>query len=234
MSRAQLPLPLVRWLPPEAAVPPGRIGYDLAAPQLLLHTVIDQDGYETLRATGVVRADPRRAPPDFAEAYAFMRAEHTRRIPGSTGGPLLWAWARTTRKHLIDTVRDTARWGERPQVLLTCRLPRERVLLSEFVAWHAVLNRCLVVDDLPLEDQEAAVDAFFAERDRDSLGDVPLTQWPPALRERVLRSWQRIFDQRAHPRGSTWQGCVEHLEAGDVVDAVGIRLRPVGGRAVES
>ncbi len=234
MSRAQLRLPLVRWLPPEASVPPGRLGYDLAAPRLLLHTVIDHDGYETLRSTGVVRAEPRRAPADFEEAYAFMRAEHMRRIPGSTGGPLLWGWARTTRKHLVDTVRDTARWEERPQVLLTCQLPRERVLLSEFVAWHAVLNRCLAVDDLPLEAQEAAVDAFFEELDRDSLGDVPLAQWPPALRDRVLGSWRRIFDQCAQPRRSTWQACVEHLQAGEVLDAVGVCLPSPGGRAVES
>lgn len=225
MSRAEL-LPPARRLPPEAAVPPGRLGYDLTAPRLLLHTVIDEDGYETLRAAGVLRADPSRTPPEFQEAYAFMRAEHARRVPGSTGGPLLWAWARTTREHLVDTVRQTARCRERPQVLLTCRVPRERVLLSEFVAWHDVLNRCLVVDDLPPQAQEEAIEAFWEQRERDGLGELPLAQWPPALREQVLRSWQRIFDRRAHARGSTWQGCVEHLETGDVVDAVRICVRP--------
>lgn len=122
--------------------------------------MIDEDGYETLRATGVVRGDPSRMSPDVEEAYAFMRVEHARRVPGSAGGPLLWAWARTTRRHLVETVRQTARCRERPQVLLTCRVPRQGVLLSEFGAW------------------------------------------------------------RAHPRGSTWQGCVELLETGDVLDAV--------------
>jgi hypothetical protein len=195
--------------------------------------VIHEDGYETLRATGVVRADPTRSHQEFAEAFAFMRVEHARRIAGSTGGPLLWAWARTTREHLIDTVKQTARCQERPQVLLTCRIPRERVLLSEFVAWHDVLNTCLSVDDLPQEAQEAALDAFFDERDRDGLGELPLAQWPPALRDRVLRSWQRIFDVRAHPRGSTWQGCLEHIEARDVLTAVEVRLRPVGRGAVQ-
>jgi hypothetical protein len=231
VSRAQ-PLPVARWLPPEAAVPSGRVGYDLTAPRLLLHTVIDEDGYETLRAEGTLHGDPSRSDPYFEDAYAFMRAEHARRVPGSTGGPLLWAWARTTREHLVDTVRDTARCREGPQVLLTCRVPRERVLLSEFVAWHDVLNTCLAVDGLPPQAQEEAIDAFFEERDRDGLDQLPLAQWPLALRDRVLRSWQRIFDPRAHSRGSTWQGCVEYLETDDVFDAVGICLPP--GRAPRS
>jgi hypothetical protein len=218
------PRDAVRWRPPEAAVPAGRLGYDLAAARLLLHTVIDEDGYETLRASGVVRGEPARTPVEFEDAYAFMRAEHARRIPGSSGGPLLWAWARTTRAHLLATVRETARCRQRPQVLLTCRVPRERVLLSEFVAWHDVLLTCLAVDDLPPEAQEEAIDAFFEERDRDGLGELPLAQWPQALRDRLLDSWQRIFDRNAHPHGSTWQGCVEHLETDDVLDAVGIWL----------
>jgi hypothetical protein len=141
-------------------------------------------------------------------------------------------WARTTRQHLVDTVRQTARCRERPQVLLTCRVPRERVLLSEFVAWHDVLNKCLAVDDLPPEAQDEAIDAFFEERDRDGLGELPPAQWPPALRDRVLRSWQRIFDLCAHPRGSTWQGCAENLKTDDVLDAVGICVPP--GRALGS
>ena len=232
MNRPQPQLPPARRLPPDAAVPSGRVGYDLTAARLLLHTVIDEDGYEALRRTGVVRGDPRRTCPDFEEAYAFMRAEHARRIRGSTGGPLLWTWARTTREHLVTTVRQTARWRARPQVLLTCRVPRERVLLSEFVAWHDVLNRCLAVDDLPPEAQEEAIDAFFEERERDGLDELPLAQWPPALRARVLRSWQRIFDQRAYPRGGTWQGCVEHLETDDILDAVGIWVPP--GRVLGS
>lgn len=123
-------------------------------------------------------------------------------------------------------MRDTARCRERPQVLLTCRVPRERVLLSEFVAWHDVLLECLAVDDLPPEAQGEAFDAFLDERDLDGLGQLPLAQWPPALGDRVLRSWQRLFDRRVYPRGSAWQGCVEHLETGDVLDAVGICLPP--------
>lgn len=129
VSARRSPLPPARRLPPEAAVPPGRVGYDLSAPRLLLHTVIDQDGYETLRTTGVVRGDASRAHPDFAEAYAYMRAECARRLPACRGGPLLWAWARTTRAHLVTTVRETARCRERPQVLLTCRVARERAPL---------------------------------------------------------------------------------------------------------
>jgi hypothetical protein len=89
MSRPQRQLPPARRLPPEAAVPPGRVGYDLTAAKLLLHTVMDEDGYETLRTTGIVRADPSRTYPDFGDAYAFMRDEHARRVSGSTGGPLL-------------------------------------------------------------------------------------------------------------------------------------------------
>ena len=34
------------------AVPPGRVGYDLSAPVLLLHTVQTTDGVEELMSTG--------------------------------------------------------------------------------------------------------------------------------------------------------------------------------------
>jgi hypothetical protein len=43
MRAAQPPLPVGRWLPPEAAVRRGRVGYDLTAAKLRLHTAIDED-----------------------------------------------------------------------------------------------------------------------------------------------------------------------------------------------
>lgn len=54
------------------------------------------------------------------------------------------------------------------QVLLTCRVPRERVLLSHFGDWHAVVNRRPLIIEHPDESDEAygaRLDSIFEDVD---------------------------------------------------------------------
>jgi Domain of unknown function (DUF3841) len=206
----------LRSAPAARAVPPGRIGYDLRAPALLLHTFSTHEAFDGLRADGVLRADPARAEPDFAAAYAWLCEQYRRRIPGGSGAPHLWFWARTTRQHLVETARLN-----RGSVLLTCRVPAERILLSLFDEWHAVLNRFELG---PYDETEAEIDARIEEweaLDRaHGLDGVPVTEWPAHLRERMTRSWEHAFDVACSPRRCVVQGVTEALYAHAVVDAV--------------
>lgn len=129
----------LRDVEPFSALPVGRIGYDVAADVLLLHTVQSAEAYEVLRVTGTLVADPQLACPDFAEAYDWMYRQMAARLP-TTGEAALWLWARVRRDALVSDCRRS-----RGRVLLTCRVPRVRVLLSHFLDWHLVLNRTLNV-----------------------------------------------------------------------------------------
>lgn len=92
------------------------MGYDLDAERLLLHTVQPVEALETLLTTGTLRPDPGLAEAEFADAYDWIHRMMAARLP--TGGEgALWLWARTRRKHLVDTCHRS-----RGQVLLTCRV----------------------------------------------------------------------------------------------------------------
>jgi hypothetical protein len=99
------------------------MGYRLDAAVLLLHTVQPLSAVDELRETG--RLTPRRAleEPDYSDAYNWMRAEMAVRLP-TAGESALWCWAEISRTILIHACRHS----EPGDVLLTCRIPAERVL----------------------------------------------------------------------------------------------------------
>lgn len=203
------------------AVPPGRVGYDLSAPYLLLHTVQATEGLEELLATGRLVPDPANACADYTQAYAWMLRQMGQRLP-TTGEAAVWLWAKIRRGDLIDHLR----WYS-GQVLLTCRIPRERVLLSHYGDWHSVLNGFPNYRDLPGESEEDADARIDAEREdfyarlhaaRADHGD--LSGWPPELRAELEATWEIIFDPARYARGAYWQATVHELRAEDVVDAV--------------
>ncbi len=211
----------IREATPDAAVPAGRIGYDITAESLLLHTIQTADAVDCLRTSGTLVPDPQLACPDFGEAYDWMRRQMAARLPTSGDGAL-WLWARTRRRELVDACRRS-----RGSVLLTCRVPRTRALLSHFDDWHLVLNRVLYVPPLPGESAadhwkrwEPVWDGFDALRDAAGVGDRPLREWPDELRCRIERSWEAILDPANYGRYEYWQATVHALHSHDVVDAV--------------
>lgn len=124
----------IRSAVPEKAVLPGRIGYDLDADVLLLHTIQTAAALEELLTKGILWPDPALAESSWPDAYEWMCLMMAPRLPTS-GEAALWLWARIGRVDLVGSCRRA-----RGEVLLTCRVPRKRVLLSHFDEWHAVLN----------------------------------------------------------------------------------------------
>ena len=219
-DRRVSPFP-IRRAEPELAVPPGRLGYVLNADRLLLHTVQTADAFETLLTEGTLRPDPALAERDYGDAYDWMYRQMAARLP--TSGPgALWLWARIRREELVSDCRRA-----KGQVLLTCRIPRERVLLSHFMEWHIVLNRGLGIRYLPGESDavtfarwERMSGDFRARLKAAGAQDGPIRDWPAELRAEIEQSWECILDQENYGRFECWQATVHALHVDDVIEAV--------------
>lgn len=146
--------------------------------------------WERLQRTGLMTADGRRAMRDFRETYRWMRAQMTARRPEYTGRPLLWAW----RKPKPDLRRAAHLPKGTRGVRIEFRLSADRVLCSDFDAWHCVLNRHYLA---------------LSEAEDDTWHAVPEAERPA---RGVEKSWERIFDLDALD-GSPWAGPVRHVQA---------------------
>lgn len=119
---------------------------------------------------------------------------------------------------MIEEARRT-----RGDVLLTVRVPKERVLLSDFDAWHSPLTRFPHVASKPGESFAEWETRFeLAHNDWDSRvapwRNTPNAEGPHDLRTELEHSWQGIFNLN-----STWvQATVHELSLGHVVRAVRI------------
>lgn len=201
--------------------PPRRVGGNLHAEVLTLHTIQTRVAYETLRRDGTLVGDPALGEADFTEAYSWMRKRMARRL-SSSGDGILWLWAKTTYRDLIGSTR----YG-RGEVLLTVRVPRERVLLSHFDDWHSVLNRSLEVPLLLGETYEQWLPRFDSIRDgwdqRERVyRDLSIDQWPAALRAELESSWDSIFDLGHRTESFYVQATVHELRAHEVSRVVRI------------
>jgi hypothetical protein len=217
----------IRTASPERAVPAGRIGYDLDAEILLLHTIQTGVAFTQLLTTGVLRAEPEHVASEWPEAYHWMYRMMAERLP-TFGNTALWLWARIRRHDLVSNCRR-ARGAEEPHVLLTCRIPRERVLLTQYDEWHAALNSTLAIPPRPAESEEEynarfdeLADDFTARLEAAGARNQPLHRWPDDLRAEAEESWESILDPSNFNKHAYWQGTVHEIRADDVVDAVRI------------
>jgi len=202
--------------------PPLRVVSDPGAEALTMYTIQARDAYETLVRDGVLVGDSSLGWPEFQEAYAWMLRQMDQRLPGQSGG-LLWLWPTATPSRLRDDARHA-----RGEVLLTVRVAKERVLLSEFFDWHAVLNRSLHVPPLPGESDETwEVRCNPIDEDVDARAKPyrkePIATWPEALRTEIESSWEAIFDPATWRTPPALQATMRELRAKDVVRAVRIR-----------
>lgn len=86
--------------------------------------------------TGHPEAIPEQATREFGIAYDWMREKMEQRIPGYSGDYPVWGWVRrpSTKnkpKEMMGTDGD---------VRLTLLVPRSRIIFSDYMDWHSVLN----------------------------------------------------------------------------------------------
>lgn len=195
---------------------------NLDGEQLTLQTLQTREAYETLARDGALVGDSSRGWAEFQEAYGWMLREMDRRLSGSKGG-LLWLWPTATRARLRDDARRA-----RGDVLLSVRVARDRVLLSDFMDWHSALNRSLHVPALPgesdadWESRWTVLDDDFRARTA-PYGSLPMNDWPEYLRAEIEASWDAIFVPTTWRAKPVLQATMREVRSADVVRAVRIR-----------
>jgi hypothetical protein len=198
------------------------MGYDLSADRLLLHTIQTEEAFAELLSTGALTPDPARVEPLLAHAYGWLYRQMAERLP-TQGDAAVWFWAQIRRQELVELCRQSP--GE---VLLTCGVPRERVLLSHYGDWHSALNRSPLLIELPGESDEeyrARLERAFEEVDTRIRAagvarDAGYRHWPEDLRTELEISWELILDPGNYGRYESWQATVHCLYEDDVVEAV--------------
>ncbi len=181
--------------------------------KLRLWTVQRREAWELLRETGHLHADERYVPREFLSAYRWMADQMRRRLPGCSGRLPVWAWYRPKP--------DLRRSGhlERgvPGIRLELLVSADRVLLSDFDAWHCVLNRWY----LALTEEERA-----RWESRLPRGYRPGDRLPLELEREMEASWERIFDLELLA-ASEWAAGGQRVQAAleriDLADVVGVK-----------
>jgi len=221
-------LPTRRWWRVISPVGRRRLG-DLSADPLLLWTFQSKGAYRMLAETGVLRGDPTLADADLGIVYPWMQRRADTLL--ATSGPgLLWLWATTTRRGLVEQARHA-----RGDVLLTVRVPRDHMLLSDFGDWHVALNSGIHVPPEPGEDGEAwwaraepIVDDWHDRLKAAGLNrsGTTIDDWPQDLRDEAQRSWEAILDPATWRLNADIQAVAHAIHAEQVMSAVRVRPRP--------
>lgn len=144
-----------------------------------LWTIQDAGAPDRLRRDAHLRADGRYVPPDYRPAYRWLVGELIARIGPPPRGVRYPIWAWTERPDLCQNAHAPA---GRPSVLLHLEVAADRVALTDFLRWHAVLNNHYLTR---------------SEAEWETTERAPETD--------VRTSWQRIFDLD-DSRDLAWEG----------------------------
>ena len=171
--------------------------------KLRLYTIQHRAAVDHLLSTGSLFVkDPSLVDQDFIGSYRWMMGQMAQRIPDFSGNFPIWAWMRRGWWHT-----NLRNWSLDEWVLLTIEVPANRFVISDFGAWHYVLNNCF----LPLSE-DADIENPTQEQKRES--------------------WVNIFRQGPGEIGwdNVWQVCLDGLYAHEVVQVGGAAtalLKPV-------
>lgn len=164
-------------------------------PSMRVWTIQPVELLVRLEAERVLYVDPPCVPREFRHAYDWMCAQMERRILGYRGHYPWWGW------HISRP--DLRQSGHLPRgtrgVRLELELKPAEVLLSDFDAWHFVLNRGY----LAYSEEE---DEVWYRRFEAAVPDRWAWPLPESWHSDLLTSWERIFDLEALAASDYWDG----------------------------
>jgi hypothetical protein len=109
------------------------------------YTVQKIEGWKEAQTTGYLSGHPDYVWNTFLEPYHWMMKQMEKRIPNYEGEYPIWVWTERQDLRRAGYFEPGTRG-----VQLELNIPDEKVLLSDFNAWHIVLNN----DSLLVNDEE--------------------------------------------------------------------------------
>ncbi|MEG0472091.1 MAG: DUF3841 domain-containing protein [Solibacillus sp.] len=144
-------------------------------------TIQTMGKWEEVKRLGYLTGDRQFVWEEFVEPYKWMMTQMEKRIPNYEGEYPIWVWPER------PDLRRSAHLAKGEQgVLLKVELDPEDVLLSEFQAWHIVLNHHYLDLSGEADDREYAFDE-------------------------MRKSWELIFEIETLKRSEGWGG-TPHLQ----------------------
>ena len=165
-------------------------------------TIQPEEVLARLKEERVLYADPACITKEFRHAYDWMRTQMGRCLPHYDGHFPWWGW-HTPHPDLRQSGHlERGTKGVR----LELEIDPNEVLLSDFDAWHSVLN-CGYLGLTEAED-----DAWYRRFE----AAVP-NRWAWPLPEPwysdILTSWERVFDLEALAASEYWQSEPRYIQA---------------------
>ncbi|GEM48385.1 DUF3841 domain-containing protein [Deinococcus cellulosilyticus] len=172
------------------------------------------EAFEVLQKHGVLRGERKYVDQDFVHAYDVLRDMMHERLgpPPSPDSYPIWVWVRGRSGKRYGGRKPTSRY--KGHVLLTLEVPEERILVSDFHAWHSCLN-------------SRALCVFESEEDNHYetlIADLP--QFDARRTSLIRDTWWRITDlswclrhvyESENPKTMWLQGTLWEIRQRDVV-----------------
>lgn len=157
-----------------------------------LQIVMNSEARDALHKNGRLAGDRDRiSEKDWTGPYQWIADQMANLIGHSADGNdwPMWAWSKN------DDL-DPENYDEDDLWLVTFEADPSKVVLSDFGAWHYVLNGWYLPDETSPDQGEAESEAFDQELEAAGINwaDRP---YPAPFWDKVQNSWERIFDVEA-------------------------------------
>lgn len=160
---------------------------------MVLWTIQPIEVYNYLLEKGTYTCDGRKVDPFFRERYKWLCKEMRKKIgkpPKNVNFPI-WAWHTRDFKHKKPDLRNND-YGQKGEKLacIEIEIPDNEVLLSDFDAWHFVLNKWYLNTD--------CWDKETFDKDHEWLDSLTQSERNKVIEE----SWQGVFN--LDPKETSW------------------------------
>lgn len=157
----------------------------------------------------------------FVYGYHWMAKQMRKRIgePPVEGIEFpLWAWYQYDSAKKRQPPRSPHDISEGKSAYMEIIIPDNRVLLSDFSCWHAVLNQCALADWKRIDKKTDSLDKAAGRH-------LDFVEYPLEIQKEIEKSWEAVFDLnrqdkdvgRTHRRNRSIQATFWVLLPEDVV-----------------
>jgi hypothetical protein len=181
--------------------------------KITLWTIQSLEAWNQLKDSKILSNHKDKVDSDWLFAYNWMRSQMKKRLKKSRGiNYPIWAWVNhkpdlRVERHLLN--------GE-VAVLIKLSIAEDQVLLSDFDAWHFVLNKYPLYNNKKEEEFWDSCIKKYANNE-----NAVYDQLPKRFKRQVLKSWEKIFNIKLMQRGCVdpyTQAVIKEIKLQDVLE----------------